>query len=300
MFDYNLLLALWAVLQGRKLRGRRPEIEHHALGHLPSDQVIGKPRRSPAGHSRKSVSRNGNRVLSVRSYGKRSNYLNRTSRLISERPALFMKPKVPSCRSPLAETVLNTWFNPVIKEFCQQEDVMVHILRDDREFTIDTLKNGEVIAVVTTSEKAVSGLKSIPLGRLEYSAIVSPELSQEWFSSGVTKDAIGQMRGIAYDEKDSLLSLWTDHIFGERFPLKTHRIPSFLGYIEACAAGIGWGVAPSAAVSDRIQSETLIELHPESPYVYRPSMAIQRRTFFTRHKTDTVGSARSKKVLKKH
>ena len=48
---------------------------------------------------------------------------------------------------------MNTWFNRVISEFCAEENVLLHIIRDDREYTTDALKSGEVIATVTPKDR---------------------------------------------------------------------------------------------------------------------------------------------------
>jgi LysR family transcriptional regulator (chromosome initiation inhibitor) len=170
----------------------------------------------------------------------------------------------PVLRIGVSGDSMNTWFNRVIIEFCATENVLFHIVRDDREYTVDALKKGEVIATVIPRDRAVEGLKSLPLGRLEYSAVVSPELYTQFFDKGITPAALTSMRAIAFDEKDSLPSLWMEHTFGKRIVVESHRVPSFTGYIEACRSGIGWGIAPSLALAPLIKSGELIELQPNS------------------------------------
>ena len=170
----------------------------------------------------------------------------------------------PVLRVAVSGDSMNTWFNRVISEFCAEENVLLHIIRDDREYTTDALKSGEVIATVTPKDRLLEGLKSTPLGKLEYSAVLSPELYASAFRSGTTFENLVAVRSIAFDEKDTLPKLWMTHVFGEALETDAHRVPSFVGYIDACRAGIGWGIAPSLAVKSDIASGRLVELFPSN------------------------------------
>lgn len=263
MFDYKLLNALWAVLlEGSfDLAAQRLNITSSAI----SQRI--KLLESRAGQ-----------ILIVRgkpcvatefgytlfSHMEQVKLLEQDTLSGFERSGLPLSSAPPVMRIGVSGDSMNTWFNQVTAEFCSTERVLFHIVRDDRELTIDALKKGEVIASVTPSKYAIEGLKVLPLGRLEYSAVASPEFYRKHLEGELSLEVLSTVPGIAFNEKDGLPQLWVERKFGQRASIECHRIPSYSGYLEACCAGIGWGVVPSPAVKPLIEQGQLIELCPQN------------------------------------
>lgn len=262
LFDYNLLNALWAVIREGSFDGAAAR-----LNITPSavSQRI-KLLESRAGHvlvvrsKPCEATEMGYRLFSHMEHVK---LLETDIRPDFQNAELRPGTAPPVLRVGVSGDSMNTWFNHVINEFGPNENVLFHILRDDREYTTEALKRGEVIATVTPKDRVLEGLRSVPLGRLEYSAVASPDFHAAHFSDGITLGSVAMAHGIAFDEKDSLPALWMDHVFGSQVPIESHRIPSFSGYLDACRVGLGWGIAPSLAVANHIEAGDLIELFPE-------------------------------------
>ncbi|WP_299546837.1 ArgP/LysG family DNA-binding transcriptional regulator [uncultured Tateyamaria sp.] len=262
MFDYKLLNALWAVVREGSFEGAAVRLSITA---------------SAVSQRVKLLESRVGQVLVVRSKPCEATpmgyrlfaHMEQVKLLEQDVKSDFQTSGLVVGRAPVVLRVgvsgdsMNTWFNRVIAEFCTDEEVLIHILRDDREYTTEALKRGEAIATVTPRDRMLDGLKSLPLGRLEYSAVVSPGFHADAFPEGVTLASLSAVRGIAFDEKDSLPDLWIKHVFGGPTTIATHRVPSFAGYINACRAGIGWGIAPSLSVQGDIAAGRLVELFPE-------------------------------------
>lgn len=161
---------------------------------------------------------------------------------------------------------LNTWFKDVLIEFKKMRNVMFDIIRDDREYIVEALKKGDTIASVTPSNRSIHGFRKITLGCLDYCAVCSPEFYQEFFSEEVGLETLLNAPCITFDEKDSLVELWIERFFKVVPALNSHRVPSFIGYLEVCEAGFGWGVLPKRVVSKQIDSGALVELLPGEIY----------------------------------
>lgn len=157
---------------------------------------------------------------------------------------------------------LATW---VIPALASVEGLLFDLVIDDQDFSQDWLRRGEVVAAVTSHPGPLQGCDTLPLGALRYRATASPGFMARWFSDGVTARALACAPALKFSEKDGLQSSWVAALgLGEQPALPSHHLASSHGFVEACLAGLGWGLNPEPMVEQHLASGRLVELIPET------------------------------------
>lgn len=154
---------------------------------------------------------------------------------------------------------LATW---VIPALAAAEGFLYDIQIDDQDFSQELLKRGEVAAAITSHPGPLQGCDTLALGRLRYRATASPAFIARWFPQGPTAEALAEAPALRFNDKDRLQADWALRMTGTRFPLPSHRIASSHGFVDACLAGLGWGLHPEALVAAHLSRGTLVDLGP--------------------------------------
>lgn len=168
----------------------------------------------------------------------------------------------PAIRLAVNDDSLGTWFVGAMAKFLQSEAVLLDIVLDDQENTLEWLRSGDVVAAVTVTARAIQGCNSVPLGRLRYVAAASPTFVRRYFAAGVNAVSVASAPLINFNRKDRLQSQWVRRVCGREVDTPVHWLPSTPGSIEAAIAGIGWGMNPAVLVRPHLQAGTLVELVP--------------------------------------
>jgi len=169
---------------------------------------------------------------------------------------------IPVIRLAVNADSLGTWFVGAMARFLESDAVLVDIVLDDQEHTLEWLRSGDVLAAVTVTARAIQGCNSVPLGRLRYIAAASPAFVRRYFAKGVTVASVARAPMSNFNRKDRLQSQWIRRACGRRVDAPVHWLPSTHGSIEAAIAGIGWGLNPAVLVRAHLRAGTLIELVP--------------------------------------
>ncbi|UWQ50974.1 LysR family transcriptional regulator ArgP [Leisingera caerulea] len=156
---------------------------------------------------------------------------------------------------------LASWF---IGAMAAVEGVLFDLLVDDQDHSAEWLKRGEVSAAVTASSKPVTGFEAYPLGTLDYAATASPAFMARWFADGVTPEAAAKAPCMIFNAKDNLQRLWLERNVAPGLAPPAHFLPSTQAFIDAAAAGLGWGMNPLAMVAQDIRTGRLVPLIPDS------------------------------------
>jgi LysR family transcriptional regulator (chromosome initiation inhibitor) len=86
-----------------------------------------------------------------------------------------------------------------------------------------------------------------------------------WFPDGVTAPALLAAPTLTFSDQDQLQARWADrHFKRRRQALPTHRMASSQAFVDACLAGLGWGVNPEPLVAPHLASGALVELLPDT------------------------------------
>jgi LysR family transcriptional regulator, chromosome initiation inhibitor len=158
---------------------------------------------------------------------------------------------------------LATWFVPALAAFAQAHPrLRIDLLVDDQDHTAEALRRGDVLAAVSASAAPVQGCRSLPLGRLRYSATASPAFVRRWFAQGVNALSLERAPCLLFNRKDQLQTRWMRRITRRAIAPACHGLPSSQGFVEACLAGLGWGMNPQALVQSHLAARRLVELVP--------------------------------------
>ncbi|PRY13362.1 LysR family transcriptional regulator ArgP [Kineococcus rhizosphaerae] len=133
---------------------------------------------------------------------------------------------------------LATWFLPVLAplavEFC------FDLRREDQERTGELLREGSVVAAVTTEADPVAGCVSVPLGVMRYRPCASAGFARRWFADGVDGRSLERAPVVVFDRDDDLQDGWLRR-FGTPRPPR-HHVPATSDFGEAVRRGFGWGM----------------------------------------------------------
>lgn len=157
---------------------------------------------------------------------------------------------------------LGTWFIGAMAAFLDTDRALLDIALDDQEHTQEWLRAGDVLAAVTADSRPVQGCNSIPLGKLKYCAVASPEFLRHYFPDGVTAAALAAAPSLRFNRKDRLQQQWVRGVCRREVDLPSHWLPSTQAFIDASVAGVGWAMNPRSLVAPHLRDGRLVELVP--------------------------------------
>ena len=157
---------------------------------------------------------------------------------------------------------LGTWFIAAMADFLETDGALLDIAIDDQEHTQEWLRAGDVLAAVTADSRAVQGCNSIPLGKLKYCAVASPEYVRRYFPDGVTAAALAVAPSLRFNRKDRLQAQWIRSLCRREIDIPAHWLPATQAFIDATVAGIGWGMNPRSLLTSHLRAGSLVELVP--------------------------------------
>ncbi|MVA74796.1 ArgP/LysG family DNA-binding transcriptional regulator [Auraticoccus sp. F435] len=155
---------------------------------------------------------------------------------------------------------LATWFLPVVADVQASQHVVLELLRDDERHSADLLRQGRVIAAVTSDPRPIQGCRTVPLGSLRYLAVAAPGWVRRWGAGSEVDLARAPM--LVFDRRDS-----TQHAMlaarGWQGPVPpVTSVPSSADFERAVRLGIGWGMLPEPTISDALAEGELVALWP--------------------------------------
>lgn len=156
---------------------------------------------------------------------------------------------------------LATWVLPAL---AQTDGLLFDLVIDDQEVSQDWLRRGEVVAAITAHPGPLQGCDTLPLGSLRYRATAAPAFRDRWFPEGVTAKALALAPTITFSDADRLQDAWVERQTGKRGALPTHRMASSQAFVDACLAGLGWGMNPEPLIAPHLASGALVELVPDT------------------------------------
>ncbi len=169
--------------------------------------------------------------------------------------------QTPTLRIAVNADSLATWVMPAL---AATPGFLYDIVIDDQDFSQDLLKSGEVAAAITSHPGPLQGCDTQALGTLRYRATASPAFVARWFGQGVTAAALATAPALRFNDKDRLQDQWAAR-HGQTAPLPCHRLASSHGFVDACRAGLGWGLNPDLLVAGHLASGALVDLDPMHP-----------------------------------
>lgn len=141
---------------------------------------------------------------------------------------------------PLAVSAdsLATWVLPAL---AQVEGVTFDLHRADDSRTADLLREGVVMAAVTSQTAQVQGCRSTPLGIMRYRPACTRAFAERWFPGGPTPDALAAAPVVVFDRTDDLQDVYLRARAPHARPPRYH-VPSTVEYEDTIRLGLGWGM----------------------------------------------------------
>ena len=163
-------------------------------------------------------------------------------------------------RLPIAVNAdsLETWVMPALSR--APAGVCFEIHREDEEHTTRLLRNGTVMAAITSTAQPVQGCRVRRLGAMRYRPMADPEFARIWFSDGVTARAFAVAPVVMFDRKDDLQDRLMRRRARRTLDPPRHYIPATSGYAEAVRLGLGWGLLPDLQIGMGGYADSLVAL----------------------------------------
>nr|WP_308801237.1 LysR family transcriptional regulator ArgP [Streptomyces polyasparticus] len=159
---------------------------------------------------------------------------------------------------------LATWFLPALTRVPQDPPVCFELLREDEGHSATLLREGRVMAAVTSPAEPVAGCTVRPLGRARYLPVATPAFRGRHLASGPLSRGLPHAPVVVYDRRDELQDRFVRALTRGRSdacPVR-HHVPTSEGFRDAVAAGLGWGLVPDIQAAPLLESGALVELTP--------------------------------------
>ncbi len=151
---------------------------------------------------------------------------------------------------------LATWFLPALNRV---PDVYFELHREDEHHTTRLLREGLVMAAVTSSADAVQGCTVRKLGEMRYLPMATPAFAERWLTGASLADA----PVVVFDRRDVLQDRFARRLTRRRgASVRRHYVPASEAYVAAVVAGLGWGMVPSTQAEPLLSAGTLVDLAP--------------------------------------
>ncbi|MEY9988817.1 LysR family transcriptional regulator (chromosome initiation inhibitor) [Streptomyces sp. V4I8] len=161
---------------------------------------------------------------------------------------------------------LATWFLAALTRVPAEPRLCFELRREDESRTATLLREGLVMAAVTSSPDPVAGCSVRPLGRMRYLAAASPEFAERHLG-GALRDALLRAPVLTFDRSDDLQDAFVRRLRRSRTGASDvrHLVPTSEGFLSAVVAGLGWGMIPEVQLDPLVRAGRLVQLAPEHP-----------------------------------
>lgn len=155
---------------------------------------------------------------------------------------------------------LSTWVLAALGPLAQ--DVVLDLRRADQDHSAPLLRDGSVMAAITTQAEPVQGCSVRRLGAMRYRPMASPQLVDQWFSDGVDEETLARAPMLDFDRTDDLQDRYLRTRCSHPVEPPRHHVPATAEYAEALRAGWGWGMLPEQQAAVGEDSGDLVALEP--------------------------------------
>ncbi|MFE9452872.1 LysR family transcriptional regulator ArgP [Streptomyces sp. NPDC006739] len=158
---------------------------------------------------------------------------------------------------------LATWFLGSLRRVPRRPRLSFELRREDESQTAALLREGLVMAAVTSSPDAVPGCSVRPLGRMRYLPVAEPEFAREYVTGPLPR-VLGEAPVVVFDRRDDFQDGFVRRLgdgTGAAGALR-HYVPTSEGFVEAVCAGLGWGMVPEAQAAGPLAAGRLVHLAP--------------------------------------
>jgi LysR family transcriptional regulator, chromosome initiation inhibitor len=178
---------------------------------------------------------------------------------------------VDALRLPIAVNAdsLNNWFLPAMVDLSEQYAARFVVYQEDEEHSAEFLRNGTVLAAVTADPRPVQGCRAVPLGKMRYLPVATPEYADRWLKAKPLPDALAEAPMMVFNSKDLLQHRLMRKVTRRRLDPPAHAVPAPGAFHQAVRIGLGWGMIEAEVAQPDLAAGRLVEVAP-GKYVDRP------------------------------
>ncbi|MER7246849.1 LysR family transcriptional regulator ArgP [Kribbella sp. NPDC000426] len=167
-------------------------------------------------------------------------------------------------RIPLAVNAdsLNNWFLPAMLDLSRTHDARFLVHQEDEEHSAEYLRNGTVLAAVTADPRPVQGCRVVPLGKMRYLPLATPEYADRWLAGKPLPEALAEAPMVVFNEKDVLQHRLLRKVTRRKLDPPSHAIPASAPFHEAVRIGLGWGMIEDQLAGSELAAGRLVEVAP--------------------------------------
>ncbi|MFG2886201.1 LysR family transcriptional regulator ArgP [Streptomyces sp. NPDC048297] len=155
---------------------------------------------------------------------------------------------------------LATWF---LDALTRVSGICLELRREDEGHTAALLREGLVMAAVTSSPDPVPGCSVRPLGRMRYLPVAAPGFAGRHLA-GPLPDVLPEAPVVVFDRKDDFQDRFVRRVGGTGAGPLRHHVPTSEGFVTAVAAGLGWGMVPESQTRPLLREDRLVRLTPHA------------------------------------
>jgi LysR family transcriptional regulator (chromosome initiation inhibitor) len=184
---------------------------------------------------------------------------------------------------------LATWAMPALASLAA--DVVFDLYREDQDHSTALLRDGTVMAAITTDAHPVQGCTSTPLGVMHYRPVATPEFVARHFPEGPTRSSLSRAPVVVFDRKDDIQDRYLrgHGLRGSEPP--RHYVPVSADFAEAVRLGFGWAMLPDQQAAHLVGAGELMCLDDDA--VANIALYWQQWSLHTRALDRVAGAVRA-------
>lgn len=155
---------------------------------------------------------------------------------------------------------LGTWVLPALAPLAG--DILFDLHREDQDHSADLLRDGTVVAAITTASRPVQGCTVHRLGVLRYRPMVAPAVAGAHLPDGPTPEALAAAPLVVFDRKDDLQDRYLRDRGVDPARPPRHHVPASADFALAVRLGLGWGMLPDPDAAAGERDGVLVDLDP--------------------------------------
>ncbi|MCS0636699.1 LysR family transcriptional regulator ArgP [Streptomyces sp. LP05-1] len=171
-------------------------------------------------------------------------------------------------RLPIAVNAdsLATWLLPALTRVPQDPPICLELRREDEAHTTALLREGQVMAAVTSSPDPVAGCTVRRLGLARYLPVASPAFTARHLTGSPDQD-LRDAPVIVFDRRDDLQDAFVRSLSGGASGASRvrHCVPTSEGFADSVVAGLGWGLVPEPQARPLLRAGALVPLAEARP-----------------------------------
>ncbi|MET9393059.1 LysR family transcriptional regulator ArgP [Streptomyces sp. NPDC006624] len=154
---------------------------------------------------------------------------------------------------------LATWFLRVLTRVPEELRLCFELRREDEDHTAAMLRQGAVMAAVTSSPDPVPGCSVRPLGRMRYLPVAAPDFAARRLAGPLEKVLL-EAPVVTFDRRDDFQDDFVRRLTRGRGGASAlrHYVPTSEGFLETVALGLGWGLVPEAQAEPLLRDGRLV------------------------------------------